>query len=353
MIKVGLVGHLMYDSGDKAVNGQAIKTRNICTMLQQRYGEENVLTLDTNYFRKSLFSKYKELIKIASTANTVVILPTANGLKLIMPVLSRMKKHYHFQILYSVIGGWLPEFLKSSDKMLKYMGVIDVIYVETRMLANQLTELGLSNVEVMPNFSIRLERAKEPIGKTQYEPPYKLCTFSRVTKKKGIGEAVECVRRINEMKGSDYCSMDIYGPLDEEYKDEFDTLIRGKADIKYCGKLDGDCIIPTLAKYDLMLFPTYYPGEGMPGAVIEAYAAKLPVVASDWHSNAEVIREGVTGKIYKLGEMDELIGATVEMLENKISLKKLSDNCFVESRKYLPDTVMQQMYNKIEEPTRV
>lgn len=299
MIKVGLVGHLMFDAGDKAVNGQAIKTRNIFTMLKRRYGEENVLTLDTNYFRKSLFSKYMKLIKIASTANTVVILPTANGLKLIMPVLSRMKKHYHFRIIYSVIGGWLPEFLKSSDRMLKYMKSIDVIYVETQMLADQLKVLGLTNTEVMSNFSMRLERSEEPENKMNCNPPYKLCTFSRVTKKKGIGEAVECVRRINEQKGVFFCSLDIYGPIDEEYKDEFDALIADQANIKYSGKLTDDDIIPTLANYDLMLFPTYYPGEGMPGAVIEAYAAKLPVAASDWHSNAEVIRDGITGKNMK------------------------------------------------------
>mgnify|MGYP002239410386 CR=1 FL=1 len=47
----------------------------------------------------------------------------------------------------------------------------------------------------------------------------------------------------------------------------------------------------TLCRYDIMLFPTYWYGEGFPGIVMDAYIAGLPLIASDWNINTEVITE--------------------------------------------------------------
>ncbi len=50
-----------------------------------------------------------------------------------------------------------------------------------------------------------------------------------------------------------------------------------------------------LAEHDALVFPTWYEGEGMPGAVIEAMQAGLPVIASDWRSLPELVVDGRNG----------------------------------------------------------
>jgi glycosyltransferase involved in cell wall biosynthesis len=48
-----------------------------------------------------------------------------------------------------------------------------------------------------------------------------------------------------------------------------------------------------LRDYFALLFPIYYIGEGFAGTAIDAFSAGVPVIASDWKYNSEVIKEGI------------------------------------------------------------
>ena len=50
-----------------------------------------------------------------------------------------------------------------------------------------------------------------------------------------------------------------------------------------------------LNSYDMMIFPTYYAGEGVAGVIVDAFIAGLPVIASDLGSCREVISDKETG----------------------------------------------------------
>jgi glycosyltransferase involved in cell wall biosynthesis len=47
----------------------------------------------------------------------------------------------------------------------------------------------------------------------------------------------------------------------------------------------------TLSKYDVLLLPTFYAGEGYPGAIIEAYSCGIPVIATAWRSIPEIVHK--------------------------------------------------------------
>jgi len=51
--------------------------------------------------------------------------------------------------------------------------------------------------------------------------PYKLCTFSRVLKEKGIEDAINAVIKVNTDCGREVCTLDIYGQIDENTKMRF------------------------------------------------------------------------------------------------------------------------------------
>ncbi len=346
--KIGMMGHFMYNQPEGAVNGQAIKTYNIYDMLCVRYGKEKVMTLDTNYFRKHLIKNYVQVFRICKNADTVLILPTANGLKLLLPILKVLKKIYRFKILYPVIGGWLPQLLVDNQWLKKNMQCVDVIYSETDDMTKAVQAQGFVNAETMFNFSLR--KATGELATVQYgELPYKLCTFSRVTKTKGIGEAISAVEYVNSKYGKEMCTLDIFGPIDASYEEEFNKLlVENKGVVAYKGVLNSDNIITTLSQYAFMLFPTYYPGEGMPGAVLEAFAAGVPVIASNWHNNAEVVKDGYTGIVYELDDIENLYIAVERLLQDDKLLMEMHNNCLVEKKLYEPETVMQPIYRMIE-----
>ena len=44
-----------------------------------------------------------------------------------------------------------------------------------------------------------------------------------------------------------------------------------------------------LKKYFALLFPTYFHGEGFAGCLIDAFFAGIPVIATDWLYNKDII----------------------------------------------------------------
>lgn len=121
--------------------------------------------------------------------------------------------------------------------------------------------------------------------------------------------------------------MDIYGPLEEKFKYEFLSNIKNEPNISYNGTLNQGEILTTLNKYDALLFPTYYKGEGFPGTILEAYMAGVPVIASDWKYNSEIIENKVTGLICEPHSVKSIVNC-IKMLNNNFEkYKNMPLNC--------------------------
>lgn len=70
-----------------------------------------------------------------------------------------------------------------------------------------------------------------------------------------------------------------------------------------------------LASADIFVFPSLY--EGLPGAMIEAMALSLPIVASNIAPVREVVEEGKNAILVKTGSPTELVTAVNTLLTNK------------------------------------
>ena len=53
---------------------------------------------------------------------------------------------------------------------------------------------------------------------------------------------------------------------------------------RYCGIKDPKDSVKTLKNYFALVFPTRFYTEGIPGTIIDAYYAGVPVIASKWES---------------------------------------------------------------------
>ena len=82
-----------------------------------------------------------------------------------------------------------------------------------------------------------------------------------------------------------------------------------------------------LADYDVMLFPTFWSGEGFPGIIIDAYISGLPVIASNWNLNKDIVVDGETGYIIPPHNAAALAHVMKQIIENKQILKEMSANC--------------------------
>ena len=165
-----------------------------------------------------------------------------------------------------------------------------------------------------------------------------------MTKEKGIEDAVRAVCEINSMHSDIFAELDIYGQIEdnqEEWLKKLQTLAPGY--IKYKGMVPFSQSTKVLKEYDALLFPTYYEGEGFAGTIIDAFAAGLPVIASDWKYNSEIIKSGMTGVIFKTHSINELKNAIISIDKDIKKWNLMRQNCISEAKRYLPANAMKKL----------
>lgn len=345
MKKICVVGHFGF--GRNLLNGQTIKTKIVTAEIEKQFGKDNVHLLDLAGGAKRIPSLLIAVPKMLRKCDNFVMMPVENGLRFLTPLLGFWNLFIKRKLHYVVIGGWLPQFLAQKKQIANGLKRFDGIYVETNTMKNALELQGFSNVYVMPNCKKLTVLAE---GDLIYPSgaPYKLCTFSRVMKEKGIADAVNAVRAVNNAMGYQVFSLDIYGQVDSDQTEWFRALQEQFPEyVRYGGVVPFNKSVEVLKEYFALLFPTYYEGEGFAGTLIDAYSAGVPVIASDWKYNSELVNER-TGYVYPTREQDALIDILRAVAaEPKMMLNK-KRTCLQEAEKYSIDTVIQTLIKNLE-----
>lgn len=165
----------------------------------------------------------------------------------------------------------------------------------------------------------------------------RVCTFSRVMKEKGIGDAITAVCSVNSILGFNAFRLDVYGKVDGDQVEWFDSLIRNVPGyINYKGLVPYDETTKIIKNYFALLFPTYYDGEGFAGTLIDALAAGVPVIASDWKYNSELVVDKVTGIIFETRNTDDLIKKLLWVYEHQIVWNNMKEQCLHRAFDYIP-----------------
>ncbi|AMC92687.1 hypothetical protein AOC36_01375 [Erysipelothrix larvae] len=342
--KIFICGNFGYRTNQ--IDGQTIKTRVLKDEIVNLLGEKNVLFSDTSYIRKQPIKFFKTMRRNLKDSDNTVFALGKKGLSILLPMFIKWKsKKTERRLNYVVIGGWLPDLLKSSKRLLNYSQGIDGIYVETEQMISRLSGIGVKNAYYLPNFrrSGDQNKCNETIN-----APLKAVFFSRVSREKGVEIAVEAIRTFNNNNETPII-LDIYGPIQKGYENDFTNVIQDNVgnNIAYKGVLTQNEITETLSKYDFMVFPTYYEGEGFPGAAIDAFIASLPVLASRWKYNEEVITDQVTGLLFEPNNTQDLISKLSVIANRNDLLLNMKINAFLASEKYDTKTVIPKFLEHI------
>lgn len=253
MKRVCIIGH--FGHGENLLNGQTVKTKIVTKEIVKELGKKEVSCIDTHGGMKTLINSLLQLLTVVKYHKNIIIMPAENGLRIFAPLLVLLNLLYHRKLHYVVIGGWLPEFLKKRKKLTKALMSFDCIYVETNTMRKALEIQGFNNVYVMPNFK-DLNILKESELVYPHTEPYHLCTFSRVMKEKGIEDAVNAVKTVNEHLGRTVYTLDIYGQVDSAQTEWFNELKSTfPSYIKYGELVPFDKSVEVLKNYFALLFP--------------------------------------------------------------------------------------------------
>ena len=344
--RFGICGH--FGGKKEFIDGQTIKTKTWKLALEEKTGEI-VEYIDTYKWNSKKIKLIKDCINLSRKCDNVIILPARPGVNVLLPIFVFLKLFFRFKLSYIVIGGWIPEHLKKYKYLHKAIKFVDGVYVESYSTLSNLKDMDISNVHYLPNFKYLDPLKKEEIN-YDLANPYRVCILSRILKEKGIEDAIDVIKTINNEVGKIKYTLDIYGPIDDKYKEDFEGMIKDfPVYIQYKGSIDPTETVRILKDYFLLLFPTRYPGEGLPGTILDAYASGLPVLASSWNSYKDIIEEGKTGLIFKLGDIQEMKLRMEEIYQDPTSVLQMKKQCLDKYTEYSRHTVVENFLSTLGE----
>lgn len=190
-----------------------------------------------------------------------------------------------------VMGGIFSPRLINDRIYKKACSRLKKIYVETESMANSARKLGFSNIDIYPNCRKRPDR-QILVRKTT--GTLSAVFFSLVSPDKGADLVLDAAETLPNV------DFYVYGRIEHEY-DEFLSRVESLANVEYMGVFDsvhGD-VVAELRKYDLHIFPSRWPNEGVPGVLVETKIAAVPSIVSDICYNSELVRDGEEGVVLK------------------------------------------------------
>lgn len=323
--------------------GQTIKT-NVVFNLFRKESQKEIVALDTLNILNPL--KFMVLVFSIFKYKNFIILPGISAL----PVLAFLFEIFNKRADYIVIGGWLPEYLTTTRKWIRRSVTSNFkLFVETNDMSRKLKNIDVESY-LLPNFkNFKKIKCKDALLKRKISPMKKRYAYlSRVVKEKGILDSLRALHQVSIESKNTMFYFDIYGPLDNtleiEFEREIESVQTDNLVLSYKGFISPNDVQDTLTKYDFFMFPTYYEGEGFPGCLVDAFSAGVPVIASDWKYNNEVVTHSQNGFLHKSKNIEHL----VETIRHANSLStenynSLVSKCLSDALEYHEDNIKLKM----------
>ena len=93
----------------------------------------------------------------------------------------------------------------------------------------------------------------------------------------------------------------------------------------------------------MLVFPTRFFTEGIPGTILDAYAAGVPVISSRWESFFDVVDDGYTGIGYEFGNKAELENLLERISHNPEIIVDKKYYCLRKAKEYVPKVVLHSL----------
>lgn len=325
------------NGGEEAKNQQMVAYFNKANIASKIIDTHNwKLRLPILFFqiiRYTFFAKNKNIYLSLSYGSTNKLLKYFNYFKI-------SKRN---SISYFVIGGKFHKWIEENPQYVKNFKPLAAIFPESVAMVKSLNSSGLQNVTQVPNFkaipNVTIKRAYEVID---------FVFLSRILPSKGTDLILEATEKLNKSGFQNKFSITFYGSFDEEFNKGYEALFKTKiktiTNIKYKGflKLKTLSNYKILAQYNAMLFPTFWKGEGYPGVLIDAFIAHLPVIASDWNHNTEIVN-AKNGIVIPSKNVAALTDAMQKLITDKDRLKTLEKGASQSVSIYNIETVLSSI----------
>ena len=281
--------------------------------------DTNICNYKNRWF--GLLSIYFKIIFFSVKFDHISLHGTAKDYLYIAPMVTLISKIFIKKCSLRKFAGNFDTYYASSNFLSKFtlrltLKYSDYIFFETKKLCAFFQNYN-NNVFWFPN--VRDIKQKSFVNKEFCE---KYVFISSVKRTKGIYEIVKVFSELPNKY-----TIDIFGPIEDEGLNAGDIEI--SENIRYRGSVDSSEVPKILDRYNVLLLPTFHPGEGYPGVIIEAFAAGLPVITTRWNSIPEMVIDGYNGRLIDPKNFNQLKDCITEINKEYLKLSKNSYDSFV------------------------
>lgn len=137
----------------------------------------------------------------------------------------------------------------------------------------------------------------------------------RLSVEKGLHTLLDAWRRLPDIR----LKLAGDGPIRPQLEQQ---ARRDGVNVEFLGRLERSRVAELLGEAQFAVVPSQW-FEGFPMVVVEAFACGTPVVASRLGSLAEIVREGLTGRLFTPGDPEALAAAVRAMLDAPDALREM------------------------------
>ena len=211
---------------------------------------------------------------------------------------------------------------KKQTDLLKLISLSDKVIALTEWYKEILILNGISEDKIifiqqgLPIHKNSVDHIKKLSNKIKF------LFIGRITHFKGVHLLIEAFLKLDQTK----VELHIYGHSDgSEYDNNLKKQTQNISSIHWHGLLDNKKVVSTMSDFDALCLCSTIT-EMSPLVIQEAFAAGIPVIASNVYGNAEQIKHGVNGLLFNFNDPADLLKQLQRCIDEKELLSNLSRN---------------------------
>ena len=243
-----------------------------------------------------------------------------------------------------VMGGRYHEIVKNDSVLYRLLSQTGSIWVESESMVRAFSDMGITQTYFFPNCRVD-EGTWEP--RPCSDGILKLVYFSRICIAKGVDDIISAYNMLGALQGK--VTLDFYGELEDDIRVRFLQFIQINDNVKYHGVFDAikEDVYSELNQYDVMLLPTRWKGEGVPGALVESKMAGITAVVSDNGFNSETVHDGLEGIVLSEPFAENLKEVLIDLTHDRSKVEILKQGAYESRKRYCMETYRETLIQQI------
>jgi glycosyltransferase involved in cell wall biosynthesis len=203
---------------------------------------------------------------------------------------------------------------RRTDFLIQTANRVDRILSPSMFLRDKMIAAGVSADRIVyrrQGLDVHIPSGYDPKGSPP--APLRIAYMGQIASHKGVHLLVEAVRRLPAAR----LELTIYGDASHfpAYASQLTGMAAGDERIRFAGVYARDQVSTIFSNVDLVVVPsTWY--ENSPNVILEAFAHKVPVIASNLGAFPELVIPGVSGALFEPNDAGHLAAVLQQFLDN-------------------------------------